>query len=65
MKKKVVIQIEPSYFVASANDISVTGCNHVKDALDVSRWSLDQVFNVLYNLRKVGKTEAKVVEVNA
>lgn len=64
MAKKVVIRIEPQHFVLDANDDFVVGCHHIKEALDVSGWSFEQLQHVMSSLHNVGKSKAEVVEVN-
>lgn len=65
MAKKVVIKVNNNHFIAQANEEFVIGCNHVKDALDVSDWTFEQLQYVMSNLHNVGHKNAKVIEVNA
>ena len=65
MAKKKVLQIEPERFLQEvmSNDM-VVACHHIKDALDISDWSFEQLHYIMSNLYKVGNTKIKVIEVN-
>lgn len=63
-KKKKVLQIEPERFLQSAGNDVVFACHHIKDALDISDWSFEQLHYVMSNLYKMGNTKVKVIEVN-
>ena len=64
MTKKKVLQIEPERFLQDVNNDFVTACHHIKDALDISDWTFEQLEYVMSNLYKMGNKKVKVIEVN-
>lgn len=63
MKKKV-LQIEPERFLQIAGNDHIIACHHIKDALDISDWTFEQLQHIMSNLYKMGNTKVKVMEVN-
>lgn len=61
-KKKKVMRIAIGQFLFASDGRSVATCKHIKDALDISDWTFEQVSHVISNLNKVGY-KPEVVEV--
>ena len=56
-----VLRIQNGEFLLKIHSNRVDTCNHIKDAMDLSGMSVEQLGNLLNNLYSVGYKDMKVL----